>query len=91
LDATTQTPKDKVMGASKTDFMEVRLRAEMSEATFMEIPEHLRDDMKIKSIEASNFKELYKKDDHWKKYNGLISEAMQARSEREAQIRVENR
>jgi len=79
------------MGASKTDFMEVRLRAEMSEATFMEIPEHLRDDMKIKSIEASNFKELYRADVEWEGYNKTLTEAIKARSEREAQIRVENR
>ena len=53
------------MGASKDLFMEVRLRAEMSEETFTQIPEHLRDEMKIKSIEAANFKEVYKKDKAW--------------------------
>ena len=79
------------MGASKDLFMEVRLRAEMSEEIFMDIPEHLRDEMKIKSVEASNFKDIYKKDEHWKKYNGLISEAIQARSDREAEIRVAHR
>jgi len=73
------------------DFMEVRLRAEMSEETYMGIPEHLRDEMKIKSIEASNFKELYRADPDWNEWNDDMIEAIKGRSEREAQIRVENR
>ena len=79
------------MGASKDLFMEVRLRAEMSEETFSAIPEHLRDEMKIKSIEAVNFKEVYKKCEQWRKFNTLVRDAMEARSEWEARIRIENR
>ena len=79
------------MGASKDLFMEVRLRAEMSEETFSAIPEHLRDEMKIKSIEAANFKEVYRKDEQWRKFNTLVGDAMEARSEWEARIRIENR
>jgi hypothetical protein len=79
------------MGLSKIDFMEVRLRAEMSEETFSAIPEHLRDEMKIKSIEAANFKEAYKKCEQWRKFNILVGDAMQARSEWEARIRIENK
>ena len=79
------------MGASKDLFMEVRLRAEMSEETFSAIPEHLRDEMKIKSIEAANFKEVYRKDEQWRKFNTLVGDAMEARSEWEAKIRIENR
>jgi uncharacterized Fe-S center protein len=79
------------MGASKDLFMEVRLRAEMSEETFSAIPEHLRDEMKIKSIEAVNFKEVYRKDEQWRKFNTLVGDAMEARSEWEARIRIENR
>ena len=79
------------MGASKDLFMEVRLRAEMSEETFTQIPEHLRDEMKIKSIEAANFKEIYKKDEQWRKFNKLVGESIQARADWEAKIRLANR
>jgi len=80
-----------VMGASKQLFMDVRIRCEMSEETFSEIPEHLKDEMKIKSIEAVNFKEVYRKDEQWRKFNTLVGDAMQARSEWEAKIRIANR
>ena len=79
------------MGASKDLFMEVRLRAEMSEETFTQIPEHLRDKMKIKSIEAANFKEVYKKDKTWSLLQKEMIKALEARAQREAQIRVESR
>lgn len=79
------------MGASKQLFMDVRIRCEMSEETFSEIPEHLKDEMKIKSIEAVNFKEVYRKDEQWRKFNTLVGDAMQARSEWEAKIRIANR
>tara|TARA_R110000824_G_scaffold38477_8_gene117504 strand:- start:2475 stop:2714 length:240 start_codon:yes stop_codon:yes gene_type:complete len=79
------------MGASKDLFMEVRLRAEMSEETFTQIPEHLRDEMKIKSIEAANFKEVYKKDKAWSLLQKEMIKALEARAQREAQIRVESR
>lgn len=79
------------MGASKGLFMDVRIRCEMSEDVFSEIPEHLRDEMKIKSIEAANFKEAYKKCEQWRKFNILVGDAMEARSEWEAKIRIENR
>jgi len=79
------------MGASKELFMEVRLRAEMSEETFTQIPEHLRDEMKIKSIEAANFKEVYKKDKIWRDLNKEMVEVLKDKAEREAQIRVANR
>jgi hypothetical protein len=71
--------------------MDVRIRCEMSEDVFSEIPEHLRDEMKIKSIEAANFKEAYKKCEQWRKFNILVGDAMEARSEWEAKIRIENR
>ena len=79
------------MGASKSLFMEVRLRAEMAEETFTQIPEHLRDQFKIKSIEADNFKEIYKADELWQTYNKNMIEWLKDRQEREAQIRVEHR
>ena len=79
------------MGRMKDEFMDVRIRCEMSEETFSEIPEHLRDEMKIKSIEAANFKEAYKKCEQWRKFNTLVGDAMEARSEWEAKIRIENR
>ena len=79
------------MGASKQLFMEVRLRAEMSEETFTQIPEHLRDEMKIKSIEAANFKEIYKKDDIWKCLQDEMVDAFKKRQKREAEIRIEHK
>ena len=79
------------MGLSKIDFMDVRIRAEMDEHIYSQIPEHLRDEMKIKSIEAVNFKEVYRKDEQWRKFNTLVGDAMEARSEWEAKIRIENR
>ncbi len=79
------------MGASKDLFMEVRLRAEMSEETFSAIPEHLRDEMKIKSIEAANFKELYNADPVWKCLQDEMVEALKNRQQREAEIRVANK
>ena len=47
--------------------------------------------MKIKSIEAANFKEVYKKDKVWSKLQKEMVAALEARAEREAQIRVANR
>ena len=79
------------MGASKQLFMDVRIRCEMSEDVFSEIPEHLRDEMKIKSIEAANFKDLYKADKHWVASNIDVSDCMKKRAEHEARIRIENR
>ena len=79
------------MGRTKDDFMDVRIRAEMDENVYSQIPEHLRDEMKIKSIEAANFKEVYRKDEQWRKFNTLVGDAMEARSEWEARIRIENR
>ena len=78
------------MGLSKIDFMDVRIRAEMDERVYSEIPEHLRDEMKIKSIEAANFKELYKADKHWVASNIYVSDCMKKRAEHEARIRIEN-
>jgi hypothetical protein len=77
------------MGLSKIDFMEVRIRAEMDERVYSEIPEHLRDEMKIKSIEAANFKDLYKADKHWVAANIDVSDCMKKRSEHEARIKTE--
>ena len=79
------------MAASKDLFMEVRLRAEMSEETFSAIPEHLRDEMKIKSIEAANYKDIYKKDEQWVSANKELGEAIKNRAEHEARIRIANR
>ena len=79
------------MGRTKDEFMEVRIRAEMDERVYSEIPEHLRDEMKIKSIEAANFKEIYKKDKHWIASNIDVGDCMKRRGEIEAQIRIENK
>tara|TARA_R110000823_G_scaffold269380_1_gene389159 strand:+ start:436 stop:675 length:240 start_codon:yes stop_codon:yes gene_type:complete len=79
------------MGRTKDDFMNVRIRAEMDEHIYSQIPEILKDEMKIKSIEAANFKEVYRKDEQWRKFNTLVGDAMEARSEWEAKIRIENR
>ena len=63
----------------------------MTEETFSAIPEHLRDEMKIKSIEAANFKEIYKKDVLWNTANENMIHWLKVKQEQEARIRIENR
>jgi len=79
------------MEGAKEMFMEIRIKAEMSEDTFRKIPSEVKEEMKIKSIEALNFREIYKKDALWKTNNKELSEAIQRRSKREDIIRSEHK
>jgi len=79
------------MEGAKEMFMEIRIKAEMSEDTFRKIPNEVKEEMKIKSIEALNFREIYKKDALWKTHNKELSEAIQRRSKREDVIRSEHK
>ena len=79
------------MGASKQLFMDVRIIAEMQEDIYTQIPEHLRDEMKVKTIDIPDAKELYRKDETWKDANKKVRESLDARAEIEARIRIKNK
>ena len=79
------------MGASKQLFMDVRIVAEMQEDIYTQIPEHLRDEMKVKTIDIPDAKELYRKDETWKEANKKVRESLDARAEIEARIRIKNK
>ena len=74
---------------SKDLFMDVRIQAEMSDDVYNQIPAHLRDSFKVKSIEADNFKDVYREDRKWKELHLTFIKALQDRQQREAEIRVE--
>jgi hypothetical protein len=69
----------------------IAIRADMEESTYSQIPEHLREQMVIKSIDIPEAKDLYRKDEQWKHLNRDVKKALEARSEREAQIRIKNK
>ena len=79
------------MGASKQLFMDVRIVAEMQEDIYTQIPEQLRDEMKVKTIDIPDAKELYRKDETWKDANKKVRESLDARAEIEARIRIKNK
>jgi serine kinase of HPr protein (carbohydrate metabolism regulator) len=79
------------MGRTKDEFMNVRIRAEMDERVYLQIPEHLRDEMVYKGASAVNLRELYKADKHWVASNIDVGDCMKKRSEHEARIRIENK
>lgn len=79
------------MGASKQLFMDVRIVAEMQEDVYTQIPEHLRDEMKLKTIDIPDAKELYRKDENWIEANKKVRESLDARAEIEARIRIKNK
>ena len=81
------------MSQSKEAFMSIRLQAETSEEHWISLPEKYKEQFKIKRIEAAKIngvdaKEVYRKDEHWRKFNSLVGDAMQARSDWEAKIRI---
>ena len=78
------------MGASSKAFLEVRIRAEMSEETYCSIPKHLIDEMTIKSITDEGFKEEYKKSLVWVQLGKEISKFYKERTKLEEAIRNEN-
>lgn len=60
----------------------------MSAETYEGIAEHLRDQMKIKKIDAVNWRDEYRKDPVWKCLHDEFIEALQKRNEREAELRA---
>ena len=84
------------MGASKIDFMNVRLSAEIDEQEWNSIPNEYRDMFSVKRIEVIEIggkpaKETYKQCPTWKRLNDEMIEALKKRQEREEQIRVDLR
>ncbi len=75
----------------KVKDLQIEIRATMSESTFQGIPEHLRDEMTIKAVEVTNWKDEYKKDEDWTRLNKEFIETLKARQEREERIRVNGR
>ena len=59
--------------------MEILIKAEITEEVFNKIPNELKDQIKIRLIEAVNYKELYKQSKEWKEANKQLSEAIQKR------------
>ena len=59
-----------------------------NESVYMDIPSHLRDQMKIKRIDQPNFRPIYEKDKEWKERHKAVIESAKARSEREDEIRA---
>lgn len=70
------------------DLREIQIIAEMSEQTYMDIPSHLREQMKLKRIDQPNFRPIYEKDNKWKERHQSVIEASKSRSEREDEIRA---
>lgn len=70
------------------ELREIEILAQMSEQVYMDIPSHLRDQMKIKRIDQPNFRPIYEKDAKWKELHKDVIESAKARSEREDEIRA---
>ncbi len=75
----------------KVKDLQIEIRATMSEQTFQGIPEHLRDEMTIKAVEVTNWKDEYKKDELWCAINHDFIKELKARQQREEEIRVDLR
>lgn len=75
----------------RTKDLQIEIRSTMTEETFQQIPEHLRDEMTIKAIEVTNWKAEYKKDELWCAINDDFIRELKARKEREEEIRTEIR
>ena len=67
---------------------EIQIIAELSEEQFTRIPSALREEMTIKRIDQPNFRPVYEKDPKWKELHEEVKKALQARSEREDEIRA---
>ena len=81
---------------TKDTFIDIRIQAETSEELWESLPEEYKDRFKIKRVTVEKIngveaKEVYKKCTTWQNLQKELSEVMKARTEREEQIRVENR
>ena len=71
--------------------MEILIKAEITEEVFNKIPNELKDQIKIRLIEAVDYKELYKQSKEWKEANKELSEAIRKRDEIQDEIRANNK
>ena len=76
------------MGANSREFFEVMVRAEMSEQTYQDIPNELKESIVVKAVEIPKRKEDYKADDKWCQLNKSFIEALKAKKQREDEIRA---
>jgi len=72
----------------RTKDLQIEIQATMSAETYEGIAEHLRDQMKIKKIDAVNWRDEYKKSDKWKRLHAEFIAALQERQDCEAEIRA---
>lgn len=84
------------MSKAKDEFMSVRIQAETDLEHWESLPEKYKELFEVKRIEADKIngvdaKEVYKKCEIWKALHKEMVEAIKKRTEREEQIRVENR
>lgn len=70
---------------------ETEIIAQMDETLFLQIPQHLRDEMTFKSIDQPNWKDVYKQDAKWQELHKEFIEALKARKYREDEIRANNK
>ena len=68
--------------------MKVLIRAEITEEVFNKIPNEIKDQIKIRLIEATDYKELYKESKEWKDANKMLSEAIRHRDSIQDEIRA---
>ncbi len=68
--------------------MKVLIRAEITEEVFNKIPNEIKDQIKIRLIEATDYKELYKQSKEWKDANKMLSEAIRHRDSIQDEIRA---
>ena len=67
---------------------ETEIIAQMREDLYLRIPSDIRQEMKLKSIDEPNWREVYEDNPEWKKAQKAFIEALKNRKEIEAQIRV---
>jgi len=84
------------MGASKNDFMEIRIQAETDLEFWESLPNEYRERFNVKRIEVEKIqgkeaKDVYKTCPTWRAIQSELIDVMQRRTEREEQIRTELR
>ena len=67
---------------------ETEILAQMTEAMYLQIPAHIRDEMKLKSIDQPNWREVYEADKEWQDLHKVFIEALKAQKQREDEIRA---
>ena len=70
------------------DLREIQIIAEMDERLYLDIPSHLREQMKVKRIDQPNFRPIYEKDKEWSERHKSVIESLKSRSMREDEIRA---